>query len=424
MTATTSSKPGGWEPDDLWRTCAPQVLAALVRRYGEFDAAEDAVQEALLAAARQWPDDGVPDNPKAWLIRVASRRLIDHQRSERSRTQRERLVGQQRPDDELFDAAADHPTKSVDDSVIVLLQCCHPDLPLPSRVALTLRAVGGLSTAQIARAFLVPEATIAQRISRAKTRLRRLDAPFAAPTAVELPDRVNAVVQVLYLIFTEGHLSTTGGPLYDRSLSDEAIRLTRWLHHQLPQADEVTGLLALMLLTDARRAARLGADGSLIPLTDQDRTLWDHRRAAEGITLIESVLASGPVGPYQLQAAIAAVHAEATRAEDTDWLQIEALYRMLAELAPSPVLTLNHAVAVAMVRGPEAGLAMIEPLTDHKALRGNHRLPVVRAHLLDLAGRSSEAQTEYAAAARLATSVPEQRYLRARATGSLSRPSG
>ena len=425
MAATTSSAPSSTSADHekLWRTSAPQVLAALVRHYGDFDAAEDAVQEALLAASQQWPSDGVPDNPKAWLIRVASRRLIDQKRSERSRAERERLVTRRTPDDELVDAGVDRGRRPLDDSVIVLLQCCHPDLSLPSQIALTLRAVGGLSTGQIAHAFLVPEATIAQRISRAKARLRQLDAPFAPPLPHELPGRVNAVAQVLYLIFTEGHLSTVGGLLYDMSLSEEAIRLTRWLHRRLPRADEITGLLALMLLTDARRAARLAPDGSLIPLAEQDRARWDRRRVTEGIALIESVLATGPVGPYQLQAAIAAVHAEAVRAEDTDWTQIEVLYRMLAELSPSPVLTLNHAVAVAMVRGPEAGLAMIEPLANDKALRRSHRLPAVRAHLLDLAGRASEAQVEYATAARLATSIPEQRYLGARATGWASRPS-
>ena len=401
--------------DDLWRTDAPQVLAALVRRYGDFTTAEDAVQEALLAAARQWPGEGLPSDPRAWLIRVASRRLIDAQRAERSRTDREQLVARRTPDHELVDPAADRARSPVDDSVIVLLQCCHPALPLLSRVALTLRAVGGLTTGQIARAFLVPESTMAQRISRAKSRLRQLDAPFAPPPPHELPERVASVAQVLYLIFTEGHLSTVGERLYDRSLSEEAIRLTRWLHDRLPQADEITGLLALMLLTDARRAARLGEDGALIPLAEQDRTRWDLTRIAEGVELVESVLPAGPVGPYQLQAAIAAVHAEAARAADTDWPQIELLYRMLTELTPGPVVTLNHAVAVAMVRGPDAGLAMVEPLADDKALRSSHRLHAVRAHLLDLSGRRSEARSAYATAARLATSIPEQRYLQARA---------
>ena len=402
------------EVEDLWRDCAPQVLAALVRRYGDFDAAEDALQEALLAAARQWPDAGIPDRPEAWLITVASRRLVDVWRSERSRLEREHLDHVRTAADRHHAPAADQ-VEPVDDSVVVLLLCCHPTLSRPSQVALTLRAVGGLRTDQIARAFLVPEATMAQRISRAKARLRQLDAPFAPPTADELPDRVAAVTQVLYLIFTEGHLSSSGPELFDVSLSQEAVRLTRWLHARLPRQAEVAGLLALMLLTDARRAARLAPDGSLIPLDHQDRRRWDAEQIREGIALIEAALPTGPVGPYQLQAAIAAVHAEAERAADTDWRQIELLYGMLEQVAPSPVVTLNHAVAVAMVDGPEAGLRLIEPLQSVRELRHSHRLPAVQAHLLELADRADEARTAYLSAARLATSVPEQRYLNLRA---------
>ncbi len=403
--------------EDLWRAHAPQVLAALVRRYGDFDAAEDALQEALLAAYRQWPSEGVPDRPDAWLVRVASRRLIDQSRAERARTTRERLDLLHTPVDETRSPAADQGggVGAVDDSVALLLLCCHPELSRPSQVALTLRAVGGLTTDQIARAFLVPEATMAQRISRAKSRLRRLDAPFATLAPGELPDRVAAVTQVLYVVFTEGHLSTAGRDLYDVSLSEEAIRLTRWLHVRLPELGEISGLLALMLLTDARRAARLDHDGSLVPLDRQDRTRWDRGRVREGIALIEAALPVGQVGPYQLQAAIAAVHAEAARAEDTDWAQIEVLYAMLAEQAPGPVVTLNRAVAVAMVHGPEAGLRLIAPLASARELRHSHRLPAVQAHLLALAGRPAEARTAYAEAARLATSIPEQRYLNERA---------
>jgi RNA polymerase sigma factor (sigma-70 family) len=397
---------------ELYRSCAPRALAALVRRYGDFGTAEDAVQEALLAAARQWPGEGVPDDPTAWLITVASRRLIDQQRAEHARTERERLVTRRTPADRLVAPGADHATEA-DDSLTLLLLCCHPVLPRPGQVALTLRALGGLTTAQIARAFLVPEATMAQRISRAKARLRQAGARFTVPPAHELPGRVAAVTDVLYLIFTEGHTTSTGAGLYDVSLTGEAIRLARRLHRLLPDAGEVTGLLALMLLTDARRTARIGADGALVPLAEQDRTRWDRAAIAEGIALVEAVLPEGPVGPYQLQAAIAAVHAEASRAEDTDWAQIDALYQMLADLAPGPVVTLNHAVAVAMARGPEAGLRMLEPLDG--PLRGNHRLHAVRAHLLDLAGRHADARTEYAAAARLTTSIPEQRYLNGKA---------
>ena len=404
--------PSGLE--HVWRECAPDVLAALVRRHGDFDTAEDAVQEALLAAALQWPAEGVPDNPRAWLITVAGRRMVDQYRSEHARSSREELVARRTP--EPVAPAADLGVIDRDDSLTLLLLCCHPALPRPSQVALTLRAVAGLSTAQIARAFLVPEATMAQRISRAKSRLREVDAPFAVPPPGQLPSRVEAAAQVLYLVFTEGHTSTTGTPaLFDVSLADEAIRLTRQLHARLPEVGEVSGLLALMLLTDARRLARTHADGSLVPLAEQDRTLWDAAYIVEGVGLVEQALPVGSVGPFQLQAAIAAVHAEAARAEDTDWAQIEVLYGMLGSLAPSQVVTLNHAVAVAMVDGPAAGLSMLDPLLEDRQLRRHHRLYAVRAHLLELDGRLDEARAAYVHAARLATSIPEQRYLNARA---------
>jgi RNA polymerase sigma factor (sigma-70 family) len=399
---------------DVWRECAPHVLGALVRRFGDFDAAEDALQEALLAASQHWPTDGLPADPTAWLVRVASRRLVDRWRADHARAEREELTARRGSRDQFVAPAADADS-ATDDSVWLLLLCCHPALPLPAQVALTLRAVGGLRTAQIARAFLVPEATMAQRISRAKARLRSVGARFSTPPARELPDRVRAVEQVLYLIFTEGHTSTDGVGLYDVSLSAEAIRLTRLLHRHVPGHSELTGLLALMLLTDARRGARSAADGRLVPLAEQDRSRWDRARIAEGIALVEAALPSGPVGPFQLQAAIAAVHAEAERAEDTDWAQIAELYRMLSDLAPGPVVTLNRAVAVAMVEGPDAGLAMIGPLLADSRLRHNHRLPAVRAHLLELAGRPEQAHAAYVAAARLATSIPEQRYLNDRA---------
>jgi RNA polymerase sigma factor (sigma-70 family) len=400
--------------DAVWRGCAPRVLAALVRRYGDFDTAEDALQEALLAASRQWPETGAPNDPTAWLITVASRRLMDQWRADSARAEREQLLARRTPPDELLAPGADR-AAPVDDSVTLLLLCCHPALPRPAQVALTLRAVGGLTTAQISRAFLVPESTMAQRISRAKARLRHVGARFTAPAAAELPDRVAAVAQVLYLIFTEGHTTTDGTSLYDVSLTDEAISLTRQLHAHLPEAGEITGLLALMLLTDARRAARLSADGALVPLAEQDRTLWDQAKIHEGVALVEAALPVGRVGPYQLQAAIAAVHAEAAQAEDTDWAQIEALYTMLEGIAPSPVVTLNHAVAVAMVAGPAAGLRMIDPLAQDRLLRRNHRLYAVRAHLLELDGQPEDARVDYATAARLTTSIPEQRYLNAQA---------
>ncbi len=403
--------------EHVWRVHAPDVLAALVRRHGDFEAAEDAAQEALLAAARQWPVEGVPDHPKGWLITVASRRLIDQWRSEQARAGREQHLADLVPAPDRDAPAADTGGDPGDDSLALLLLCCHPALSRPAQVALTLRAVAGLSTGQIARAFLVPEATMAQRISRAKSRLRQVRARFGVPPAEQLPERVAVVAQVLYLVFAEGHTSTTGAGLYDTSMANEAIRLTRRLHACLPASSEVAGLLALMLLTDARRAARTRPDGSLVPLAEQDRRLWDGAGRREGISLIEAALPAGPVGPFQIQAAIAAVHAEAGRAEDTDWAQIEILYRMLHDLVPGPVVTLNHAVAVAMVDGPAAGLARLEPLLQDGQLRRYHRLPAVHAHLLELDGRDQEARAAYALAARLATSLPEQRYLNLKAAG-------
>ncbi len=390
---------------------APRVLGALVRRHGDLDAAEDAVQEALLAASRQWPADGVPDDPAAWLVTVASRRLVDARRSELARTRRELLAARLDPREVVTDAGEDH----ADDSLVLLLLCCHPALSPPAQVALTLRAVGGLTTAQIARAFLVPEATMAQRVSRAKARLREVGARFTAPAADELPGRLTAAAQVLYLIFTEGHTTTTGPGLYDVALTHEAIRLTRQLHERLPDVGEVAGLLALMLLTDARRAARVGPDGALVPLAEQDRSRWDGAAIRAGIALVEAALPVGPVGPFQLQAAIAAVHAEAQRAEDTDWRQITALYEMLAQVAPGPAVTLNHAVAVAMVDGPDAGLRMLEPLARRRHADHDHRLHAVRAHLLEQRGDGEAARAAYLTAASATTSIPEQRYLLGRA---------
>jgi RNA polymerase sigma factor (sigma-70 family) len=388
--------------ESLLREQAPQVVAALVRRYGDFDACEDAVQEALLAASLQWPADGVPDNPRSWLITVASRRRIEVLRSETARARREETVAFQ-PDPE--------PVSSVDDSLTLLMLCCHPSLTPQSQVALTLRAVGGLTTGEIARAFLVPEATIGQRISRAKAKLQ--GARFAMPPASELPERLAAVLHVLYLIFNEGYTASSGSSLHRVELSAEAIRLTRQLYEQLPSEGEVAGLLALMLLTDARRPARTTSDGALVPLPEQDRALWDSRLIAEGTELIASTLRTAPVGPYQLQAAIAAVHDEAKRAEDTDWRQILMLYELLETTAPGPMVTLNRIVAVAMVHGPVAGLALLDDADP--ALKGHHRLAAVRAHLLELSGDRDAARAAYQQAARLTQSIPEQRYLQSRA---------
>jgi RNA polymerase sigma factor (sigma-70 family) len=402
--------------EDLLRELAPQVLGALVRRFRQFDACEDAVQEALLAAAAQWPEDGVPANPRGWLVTVASRRMTDHVRSESARRRREEVDAAERPADAVVVAAADHDLGAPgDDTLTLLFLCCHPSLSPPSQLALTLRAVGGLTTAEIARAFLVPEATMAQRISRAKQRIRADGATFELPPADERPDRLRVVLQVLYLMFNEGY-TTSGGPDLQRTdLGDEAVRLTRAVHRLLPDDGEVAGLLALMILTHARRAARTGPSGELIPLAEQDRSRWDHEAIAEGVDLVTRTLASAALGPYQVQAAIAAVHDEAETAADTDWLQILALYDVLAALAPNPMVTLNHAVARAMVLGPEAGLEMLVSLDDDERMAGHHRLHAVRAHLREMAGDTAAARAGYLEAARRTASTPEQRYLEGRA---------
>jgi RNA polymerase sigma factor (sigma-70 family) len=398
----TLNLPAGVE--DLLRELAPQVLGALVRRYGDFDAAEDAVQEALLAAALRWPRDGVPTNPRAWLVQTASRRMIDQWRSERSRRDRENV------------AMGEPPTPAVsdqDDTLIVLFMCCHPALTPASSIALTLRAVGGLTTTEIASAFLVDEATMAQRISRAKRRIKASGVPFRLPTPEEQTASVRTVLHVLYLIFNEGYASSAGGELHRTELSAEAIRLTRIVQRMLPDDGEVAGLLALMLLIDARRPARTNAAGDLIPLAEQDRGLWDQALIAEGAALLDHAVRMGTVGEYQLQAAIAAIHDHARDADETDWRQILALYGLLEQMTGNPIVTLNRAVAAAMADGPSAGLTVLDgvdgPLADH------YRLDAVRAHLLEMAGDTDAALEHYRAAANRTTSLPEQRYLAARA---------
>jgi RNA polymerase sigma factor (sigma-70 family) len=407
---------GAAEVEGLLRELAPRVLGVLVRRYGQFDLCEDAVQEALLAAAVRWPADGVPERPRGWLVTVASRRMTDQVRGESARRRREEAVAAASPADEWVAPGADADLPAAaDDTLTLLFLCCHPALSPPSQVALTLRAVGGLTTAQVARAFLVPEATMAQRISRAKQTIKAAGARFAMPPPPERAERLRVVLQVLYLIFNEGYTASSGPDLQRADLTTEAIRLARELHRLLPGDGEVAGLLALLLLTDARRPARSRPDGSLVPLAEQDRSRWDAAAIAEGVALISSALARAPVGPYQLQAAIAAVHDEAARADDTDWRQILVLYELLAQVAPSPVVTLNHAVALAMVRGPEAGLELLATLDGDGRMAGNHRLEAVRAHLLELAGDTAAARERYRAAARRTTSLPEQRYLEGRA---------
>jgi RNA polymerase sigma factor (sigma-70 family) len=400
----------------LLRQLAPQVLGALIRRSGQFDASEDAVQEALLAAAVQWPVGGIPDNPRGWLITVAGRRLTDQLRADTARRRREESTGASAAEEELVAPAADEDQPAdQDDTLTLLFLCCHPALSPASQIALTLRAVGGLTTAQIALAFLVPESTMAQRISRAKASIKAAGARFSMPPADEQADRLRVVLHVLYLIFNEGYTATSGPDLQRAELTGEAIRLARDLHRLLPEDGEVAGLLALMLLTDARRPARSLPDGTLVPLAEQDRRLWDTEAIREGVAMITDTLSRARLGPYQLQAAIAAVHDEAGRAEDTDWPQIVALYDLLTTGAPNPMVTLNHAVAVAMVRGPRAGLDLLESLDGDDRMAGHHRLHAVRAHLLELAGDEAAARDSYRAAARATTSLPEQRYLEGRA---------
>jgi RNA polymerase sigma factor (sigma-70 family) len=404
------------EAEDLLRRLAPQVLGAVVRRYGHFDAAEDATQEALLAAALQWPTDGVPDNPRAWLVRVASRRLTDLLRSEQARRRREDGVARWTLPEQRLAPAADRPAAESDDTLILLFMCCHPVLSPASQIALTLRAVGGLTTAEIARAFLVPEATMTRRISRAKRRVKDSGVPFAMPTGGERGQRLGAVLHVLYLVFNEGYTSTSGPSLHRAELSAEAIRLARMVHRLLPGDGEAAGLLALMLLTDARRPARAGPDGGLVPMAEQDRSLWDADRIAEGVALITEALPRGPTGPYQLQAAIAAVHGEAPSAEATDWPQIVALYELLRQTSDNPVVALNHTVAVAMARGPHEGLDLLGKLEADERIADDHRFHAVRAHLLEMAGDRAGARDAYEAAARRTTNLPQRRYLHGRAT--------
>jgi RNA polymerase sigma factor (sigma-70 family) len=392
----------------------PQVLGVLVRRYGQFDACEDAVQEALLAATVQWPEQGIPDSPQAWLVTVAGRRLTDQWRSESARRNREVTVAARQPADELVTPGPGEVSLVEDDTLTLLLLCCHPALSAPSQLALTLRAVGGLTTAEIARAFLVPETTMAQRISRAKQRIKSTGG-FVRPGEADREARLAVVLHVLYLIFNEGYTASSGPDLQRGELTAEAIRLTRMVHAILPADGEVAGLLALMLLTDARRAARTGTDGRLIPLAEQDRGRWRADSIRQGIALVSAALATAPLGPYQLQAAIAAVHAEAARAQDTDWAQILALYQLLERVAPNPMVTLNRAVAVSMVRGPRAGLEVLAGLDSDDRMAGHHRVDAVRAHLLEQAGELAQARSAYQLAARRTTSLTEQRYLADRA---------
>ncbi|KAB2339656.1 RNA polymerase sigma factor [Actinomadura rudentiformis] len=398
--------------EDLLRELTPRVLGALVRRYGQFEECEDAVQEAVLAAAVQWPAEGVPDSPRGWLVAVASRRLIDQMRSDHARRERESATA--------TEVAPEVP--DTDDTLVLLFLCCHPTLTAASQTALTLRAVGGLTTAEIARAFLVPEATMAARISRAKQRIRAAGSSFGLPAGAEREERLRVVLHVLYLIFNEGYTASSGSELHRADLAHEAIRLTRMVHAQLAENGEVTGLLALMLLTHARREARTTAAGDLVPLGEQDRTTWDRAMIDEGIELVKAALAGPALGPYLLQAAIAATHADAATAEDTDWAQVHALYLILERIAPNPMVTLNRAIALAETEGPPAGLALLSTLDGDERMAGHHRLLSVRAHLLEKAGDTAGAYEHYRRAVKATASIAEQRYLESRASR-LRRPS-
>ncbi len=393
--------------EDLLRDLTPQVLGTLVRRHGRFEGCEDAVQEAVLAASVQWPEEGVPDNPRGWLVTVAARRLVDQIRRDHARREREtattaaEVVPEEVPD--------------TDDTLLLLFLCCHPSLTAASQTALTLRAVGGLTTAEIARAFLVPEATMAARISRAKQRIRAAGGSFALPEGAEREERLRVVLHVLYLIFNEGYTASSGSELHRADLAQEAIRLARMVHAQLPEDGEVTGLLSLMLLTHARRAARTTAAGDLVPLAEQDRSTWERDLLDEGTALAKAALAGPELGPYQLQAAIAATHADAATAEETDWAQVHALYLILERIAPNPMVTLNRAVALAERDGPKAGLALLATLDGDQRMAGHHRLLSVRAHLLERSGDRAGAYDHYRRAAKATASLAEQRFLEARA---------
>jgi RNA polymerase sigma factor (sigma-70 family) len=403
------SQPWDTTSEHLLRELAPQVLGRVTRRFHDFAAAEDAVQEAMIAAFKQWPQEGVPENPRGWLIQVACRRMTDHVRSEIARRERETEVA--REAETILPTADLESDMDPEDTLVLLFMCCHPALTSSSAIALTLRAVGGLTTAEIANAFLVPEATMAQRISRAKQNIKASGVPFRLPVVAERAERLPAVLHTLYLIFNEGYTSSSGAQLQRLDLAREAIRLTRSMKTLLPEDGEVAGLLSLMLLTDARRAARTGPDEELIPLDKQDRTRWDRAEMSEGIELLTAALSKGSVGLYQLQAAIAAVHDEAATVEDTDWPQILALYELLKRVAPSPMVTLNHAIAAAMVHGPANGLELLRALDSDPRVAGHYRLDAVRAHLFEKMGDHKAAIKHYRIAAARTTSMPERNYL-------------
>ena len=408
--------------EQLLREVTPQVLGVLARRYRDFAAAEDAVQEALLAASMQWPLEGVPDNPSGWLYKIALRRLTDQARSEAARRRREEHIAEQFAIEEMLVQSSDADFEpEQDDTLVLLFMCCHPSLTTPSAIALTLRAVGGLTTGEIGKAFFVPEATMAQRISRAKQAIKESNIPFSLPSAAERDERLDAVMHVLYLIFNEGHTGSVGEKLQRVDLSTEAIRLTRSLHESVPDSAEVAGLLALMLLTEARSAARSGPAGELIPLDEQDRSRWDKGLIQEGVALITKAMSGGLIGLYQLQAAIAAIHDQAATVEQTDWVQIQQLYGLLLQISENPMVALSHAVATAMVAGVAAGLERVDAIAQDTRMKGHYRVDAVRAHLYERAGRCDLACEHYRRAADGTSSLPERNYLLGKAAR-LSQP--
>jgi RNA polymerase sigma-70 factor (ECF subfamily) len=408
--------------DRVFREESGRVVAGLIRAVGDFDLAEESVQDAFVEALEHWPRDGLPPNPGAWIATTARRKAIDRLRRAKSLRQKVDQMAELTTTDQPTDQPTDNPALS-DDRLRLIFTCCHPALAADAQIALTLRLLGGLRTPEIARAFLLPEATLAQRLVRAKGKIRSAGIPYRVPPAEDLPERLGSVLHVLYLVFNEGYSATAGATLVRRELASEAIRLARVLAGLMPSQPEVLGLMALLLLQDSRRDARQAESGELIVLAKQDRSRWDRDRIAEGLAVLDRAAVFGLPGPYQLQAAIAAVHAGADSAASTDWQRIVLLYDRLLAVVPSPVVVLNRAVAVAMVNGPAAALAVVDGLAADGALDGYHLLHATRGELLRRLGRAIEAAAAYERARDLATNEVERAYLEQRrreSTGEVS----